>query len=161
MAIALDPHFVVEIRREQRSRTATHSSLPHSSLPHLSLPHEVYLRRRVVVGLVACGVVLAACLGLRAMASRGDGPAPVSTVTPVSASTSSGADAGTVQSGGIDARAAFVVYDGYYVVQPGDTLWSIASSLTDGSVRSYVDELIDLNGSASIDVGQPLLLPVE
>jgi hypothetical protein len=38
-------------------------------------------------------------------------------------------------------------------------LWSIASSLTDGNVRSFVDDLIKLNGSASVDVGQALVLP--
>jgi hypothetical protein len=41
-----------------------------------------------------------------------------------------------------------------YVVQPGDTLWSIARRLTtDGDVRETVDELADRQGSASIAVG--------
>jgi LysM repeat protein len=51
--------------------------------------------------------------------------------------------------------------DGAYIVQPGDTLWSIASSLTDGGIRDYVAELISLNGGASIDVGQRLVLPAD
>jgi len=46
-------------------------------------------------------------------------------------------------------------------VQQGDTLWSIASSLTDGNLRNYVDELVDLNGGASVDIGQRLVLPTE
>jgi nucleoid-associated protein YgaU len=48
------------------------------------------------------------------------------------------------------------------VVQPGDTLWSIATSLGgDGDVRAVVDEiqeLNDLNGAALVP-GQTLLLP--
>jgi LysM repeat protein len=60
---------------------------------------------------------------------------------------------------GLDVSGAFVVSDGVYVVQPGDTMWSIASSLTDGSIRSYVADLVELNGGASLDVGQLLVLP--
>jgi nucleoid-associated protein YgaU len=49
-----------------------------------------------------------------------------------------------------------------YVVQPGDTLWSIATSLNgDGDVRSVIDEIQQLNGlnSAVLVPGQTLLLP--
>lgn len=154
MTLALDPQFVVEIRRPSRVDASGRTI-------HHQVAHEVYLRRRLVVGLAVLGVAVAACLGLRAMASRGDGPAPVSTVTPAAAplSLSGGAVANELST--FDAGAAYVVYEGRYVVQPGDTLWSIASSLTDGSVRSYVDELIELNGSASVDVGQALVLPVD
>jgi len=48
------------------------------------------------------------------------------------------------------------------VVQPGDTLWSIATSLNgDGDVRAVVDEILQLNGlnSAALVPGQTLLLP--
>jgi nucleoid-associated protein YgaU len=48
------------------------------------------------------------------------------------------------------------------VVQPGDTLWSIATSLNgDGDVRSVIDEIQQLNGlnSAVLVPGQTLLLP--
>jgi hypothetical protein len=48
------------------------------------------------------------------------------------------------------------------VVQPGDTLWSIAISLNgDGDVRAVVDEIMELNGlnSAALVPGQTLLLP--
>ncbi|MEY3618283.1 MAG: LysM domain, partial [Actinomycetota bacterium] len=48
---------------------------------------------------------------------------------------------------------------GFYVVRPGDTLWSIASSLTDGNIGSFVDELVDINGGASIAIGQRLVIP--
>ncbi|MFZ6004987.1 MAG: LysM peptidoglycan-binding domain-containing protein [Actinomycetota bacterium] len=47
-----------------------------------------------------------------------------------------------------------------HVVQPGDTLWSIARSLDpDGDVRLTVDRLVDLNGGAPLSVGQRLDLP--
>jgi nucleoid-associated protein YgaU len=48
------------------------------------------------------------------------------------------------------------------VVQPGDTLWSIATSLDgDGDVRAVIDEILQLNGltDAALVPGQTLLLP--
>jgi LysM repeat protein len=48
------------------------------------------------------------------------------------------------------------------VVQPGDTLWSIATSLEGaGDVRVLVDEIQELNGldSAVLVPGRTLLLP--
>jgi acyl dehydratase len=46
-----------------------------------------------------------------------------------------------------------------YVVQPGDTLWSVASQLdSDGDVRDTVDRLAALNGGSAIAVGQRLLI---
>lgn len=134
MAIALDPRYVVEIR-------PIHTDM-----------HAVYVRRRIVVGLLALVLAVAACLGIRSLASRGDGAAPVSAVTPPTLVSG-------VNVNGVDVSGAFALSQGVYVVQPGDTMWSIASSLTDGSVRDYVRQLIQLNGSASLDVGQPLVLP--
>jgi LysM repeat protein len=47
-----------------------------------------------------------------------------------------------------------------YVVQPGDTLWSIARSLQpDGDVRPLVRGLRDANGGSALAVGQVLALP--
>jgi Tfp pilus assembly protein FimV len=46
------------------------------------------------------------------------------------------------------------------IVQPGDTLWTIAAELdADGELRSVVDALVELNGSATLAVGQRLVLP--
>jgi hypothetical protein len=46
------------------------------------------------------------------------------------------------------------------VVQPGDTLWSIARDIApDADVRLVVDRLVDLNGGAPLQVGQRLQLP--
>jgi Tfp pilus assembly protein FimV len=78
-------------------------------------------------------------------------------VTPLSAS----AQPVSTSVNGVDVSLAFVQGDGFYVVQSGDTLWSIASSLTSGNIRNYVHSLIELNGGASIDVGQRLIVPTE
>ena len=49
---------------------------------------------------------------------------------------------------------------GGYVVQPGDTLWSIARRLQpDGDVRPLVDQLIEVNRGTALDVGQRLAIP--
>jgi nucleoid-associated protein YgaU len=46
-----------------------------------------------------------------------------------------------------------------YVVQPGDTLWSIARRLdADGDVRATVDALVERHGSAVVDVGDRIAL---
>ena len=45
------------------------------------------------------------------------------------------------------------------VVQPGDTVWSIARSLAgDGDVRPVVDALVDVNGGAALEVGERLVV---
>jgi hypothetical protein len=46
-----------------------------------------------------------------------------------------------------------------HVVQPGETLWSIARTLhPDGDIRPLVDRLVELNGSDHLEVGQVLVL---
>ena len=122
----------------------------------------VFLRRRIIASFLVITIAAAACLGVRAMASRGDGAASLPTVTPNGSTvlmTAVGAD--PVVENGVDLSGAFIRGEQVYVVQPGDTLWSIASSLTDGDIRSFVDDLIDLNGTASVDVGQRLVLPAD
>jgi hypothetical protein len=64
-----------------------------------------------------------------------------------------------VSGGGEDLRLAG---GSSVVVQPGDTLWSIASALhDDGDVRAVIDEIQELNGLEGVDLqpGQLLLLP--
>ena len=47
-----------------------------------------------------------------------------------------------------------------YVVQPGDTLWSIAGGLApDRDRRDVVDRLATTNGGADLRVGQRLVVP--
>ena len=46
-----------------------------------------------------------------------------------------------------------------YVVQSGDTLWSIAMTFdTDGDPRDTVDRLAELNGGSNLYIGQRLVL---
>ena len=46
------------------------------------------------------------------------------------------------------------------IAQPGDTLWAIAEvHHGDIPIMRFVDQLVALNGSASIVVGQPVVLP--
>jgi nucleoid-associated protein YgaU len=103
-------------------------------------PSEATYRRRraivgtilavfVAVGLVVAHDVLAGSGGVPASAAAGR-PAHVSTVV------------STV------------------VARPGDTLWSIADEHRgDISISRYVDTLVDLNGGASIEAGQQIVLP--
>lgn len=47
------------------------------------------------------------------------------------------------------------------VVEPGDTVWSIAESLADGSdVRPVVDALVEANGGPQLAVGDRLVIVV-
>ncbi len=61
------------------------------------------------------------------------------------------------------AGAAAVVGDAepeVWVVQPGDTLWSIAVELGgDVDVRQRVDQLAEHNGGPMLEVGQRLVIP--
>jgi len=44
--------------------------------------------------------------------------------------------------------------------RPGDTLWAIAEQHHGAvSISRYVDALVDLNGGASIQAGQAVVLP--
>lgn len=140
MALALDPRYVIEIHSRDLTPTAGRRREA----------HEVYLRRRLMVALIGLSVAAAACLGVRALASRGDATASIPTVTPLSV----GSPTVAVIDPSVYGQGA-----GFYVVRPGDTLWSIASSLTDGNIGSFVDELVDINGGASISVGQRLVIP--
>jgi Tfp pilus assembly protein FimV len=46
-----------------------------------------------------------------------------------------------------------------YVVQPGDTIWSIARKLDPtGDTRAMVDHIVALNGGAALEPGQRLRL---
>ncbi len=48
-----------------------------------------------------------------------------------------------------------------YVVQPGDTFWSIAREVEpEGDVRPVVDRLVAEHGGATLVVGEPIRLPL-
>ena len=52
------------------------------------------------------------------------------------------------------------VADHFYIVETGDSLWSIARAFAPHrDVRAYVKELDDLNGGTTIQPGQRLVLP--
>ena len=107
-----------------------------TSLRRRPLPHRVYVRRRLTVlitSLLALGLTVSAG---DVLADRGGDPASTPTI-----------------------RLAHLSHR-EYVVQPGDTLWSIASSVNGGEGRAaYIDSLVAANGGADLDVGQILILP--
>jgi hypothetical protein len=97
--------------------------------------HARHLRRRLVV-LVVLAVLVIGAARLATAAVAG-----VPTPGPADASGAAGPAA-------------------VHVVQPGDTLWSIAGTVApDADVRLTVDRLVELNGGAALTVGQRLVLP--
>jgi hypothetical protein len=152
MALALDPRYVIEIHSHDVTPVSGRGRSGSRVNPRVNprVNHDVYLRRRLMVALIGLSVAAAACLGVRALASRGDATASIPTVTPLSV----GSPTVSMIDPSVYGQGA-----GFYVVRPGDTLWSIASSLTDGNIGSFVDELVDINGGASIAVGQRLVIP--
>jgi hypothetical protein len=92
----------------------------------------------VAAGLLAAGLLALALLGVAHLAGAGaaaPGPAPTAAASP--APTNPAASGGEV------------------VVRPGDTLWTIATSLQpDGDVRPLVDRLAERAGGAELRPGQ-------
>ena len=113
-------------------------------------------RRRLMVLLAALTTaVLLVVAASRAAATFRDVPASVPERRPVPAL----ANAASSANGGAAAPAVRRAASGY-VVQPGDTLWSIARRLQpEGDIRPLVDRLVDLNGGADLAVGQRLPIP--
>lgn len=107
----------------------------------------LYRRRRIVAALAALALAAVLLLASAAVA-RIAGGVP---------SSAAGAPSPTSAAA---ARAAEVATPLTAVVQPGDTLWSIAAAIApEVDVRITVDQLIALNGSSPIAVGQELDLP--
>ncbi len=47
-----------------------------------------------------------------------------------------------------------------YVVQPGDTMYSIAEAYREGAdLMHFLDDLIALNGGVTLQIGQQIALP--
>jgi hypothetical protein len=106
------------------------------------LPDHVYRARRRLVALVAGVVLLTAVALVSILTVPGGASAPADAV-------SSPAPAPVVAPPALE-----VADDGTYLVQPGDTLWSIAESLRpSGDVRPLVDELAERVGSGSLQAG--------
>jgi hypothetical protein len=105
---------------------------------------QVYARRRLMAMLTMIAIVLVLFVGAgHVVANRGGAPASAPAIRPVSAL----------------AAAAPVVAD-VYIVQAGDTLWSIGQHFHGHtSLADYVDELVAVNGGTHLQVAQALALP--
>ncbi len=99
-------------------------------------------RRRLAVLVVAVALVAVTALGVQALSGLTEvggtsGPEPV------------------------EVRQAPVAGQ-QYVVQPGDTLWSIAEQVApDADPRAVVDALREANGGPMLDVGTRLTLDID
>jgi len=103
--------------------------------------------RRLVAALLVGGLVLALAVGAFELVVRPGGiPASAAGSSPASASRSAVLPTG--------------VADRYYIVEAGDSLWSIARAQAPfRDVRTYVDELKQLNGGTQLQPGQRIVLP--
>ena len=126
--------------------TVASVGMPTTALMVSRPTHATYLRRRVVVLVFLATLVLSFGLAARhGLADRGDGPASTSTAGRTSA---------------ISPAAAGLLPDGTYVVQPGDSMWTIASRLYQGdAITDYIDALVALHGGTVITPGEHLRLP--
>ena len=106
----------------------------------------VAAHRRLAAAGVLATLVLAVLLLITIEVRPGGTPASAAGSGPASASQPAVLPAG--------------VADRFYIVEQGDSLWSIARALAPfRDVRTYVDELEALNGGTSIQPGQRLVLP--
>lgn len=135
-------------------------------MPSTHPDHMIYMRRRLLVGIVF--VALLAALGLFAqsiLADHGGVPASVPVVQPAvgSAAVAGGVAAGVafdVAPSGAVTPAPVSAAGTLYLVQPGDTIWRIAETWHGGaSIADYVERLVHTNDGASLQAGQLLLLP--
>ena len=71
-----------------------------------------------------------------------------------------GVSAGLSGSPASAAPSANAIAPSVHVAQPGDTMWSIASTYRgDVSRDRYIDALIDANGGVAVQAGAAVLLP--
>ena len=105
---------------------------------------RVYARRRLMAVLTVIATVLVLFLGAgHVVANRGGAPASASTIRPASAAVSGANDSANV-----------------YVVQAGDTLWSIGQRFHGRqALVEYVDAMVSANGGTQLQVAQAITLP--
>ncbi|MEO8265137.1 MAG: LysM domain-containing protein [Ilumatobacteraceae bacterium] len=106
---------------------------------------QLYARRRLMVGLCLTAIVLVLFLSTgHVVANRGGAPASASMIRPASAA----------------APVVVPAAANVYIVQPGDTLWSIGERFHGHAVLvDYVDSLVAANGGTELQVSQALTLP--
>jgi LysM domain len=108
---------------------------------------QIYARRRLIAGLFLAAFVLVLLVGGgHVVANRGGAPASASMVRPaIAASALSAVDAAVTVS---------------YVVQPGDTMWSIGQQFHGrAQLAQYVDALVAANGGTQLQISQSVVLP--
>jgi LysM repeat protein len=110
---------------------------------HTASATQIYARRRLIAAIFAAAIALVVLVGGgHVVANRGSAPASALTVRPASSAVD----------GQGDAHA--------YVVQPGDTLWSIGERFHgQAPLADYVDALVAANGGSEVLVAQSLTLP--
>ena len=116
--------------------------------PRVRPTTATYWRRRFLVLLALTSIVVGAhALVSSATTSAGDDLALVTGSAPI------GATAAPVSTPAAPAASEV------YIVRPGDTVWSIASSLQpDGDVRALVDQLTERAGGSGLQAGQRIAL---
>ncbi len=109
----------------------------------------VYRRRRLAVTLLVSLLVLTSAAAVWRAVTSVPAATPVPTV--------SGDGAGALSAPTEIAPAANAATADVHVVQPGETLWSIAEEITGGGdIRVVVDRLADVAGSPTLQAGQRL-----
>ncbi len=104
----------------------------------------VYARRRLMVMVTLVAIVLVLLVGAgHVVANRGGAPASASAIRPATA-----------------AVQGLPVAANVYIVQAGDTLWSIGQRFHgQAALGEYVDALVAANGGTVLQVSQAITLP--
>jgi nucleoid-associated protein YgaU len=132
---------IYEMRRERAMAMAvvipgrfSNRHLGNQQLGYQSRLSQLYARRRLAVLLTLAAIMLVLFVGTgHVVANRGGAPASASAIRPATS---------------------------VYVVQSGDTLWSIGERFHGrASLADYVDQLISVNGGTHIQPSQALTLP--
>ena len=105
---------------------------------------QIYARRRLMALLTLAAIVLVLFVSAgHVVANRGGAPASASMIRPATSAAA------------LPPAAAHL-----YVVQAGDTLWSIGQRFHGHAVLAdYVDSLVEANGGTRIQVSQAIALP--
>lgn len=124
---------------------------------HRPLPSSVYWRRRLVVLVVVVGAFLA---GGKALEALGGGPLAAAEVRSSPSSAAVEHPAPPADRTSAVRLVTTPVRRATYVVQSGDTLWTIARSLQpEGDIRPLVDDLAATRHGRPLQPGERIELP--